>query len=493
MTGCGNEMDETGTQIGKQVTMTMQAATDAPQTRADYTDDGTNNKMLFSWRSGDALSVVVDGVAGNENCQLSTTAAGKSVPFSGTVTTFTGTQTIYAFYPYNSTAYTVSGSGATATAALTLPNPQAYIVDGAISNSFMVGVGTATATGADISASASLKQVMSIIKLNITNAPAAVTGVKLKCAEAVFPTTATVKLSDATISAPGTLVKELSMTVTDRTAPATKAVSFAIFPTDLSGKKIQVEVSFTGGETKTIEKDGTSFVRNMHYVMEFNATGAAKADFIEVNGIKVAVGNLVADGPNDCKIGTPTDGGLYFQFGSLIGWSNTGNPAAIAVRPTNFNGNEDWSHTGKIWQGATGTVPFTTPSSATARERAGIGDPCRYYLGGTWRLPKKEEFDKLFDGHNNYAGTWKKEGDFSGGNSSSYAVHNATGLKFPASGFRTNKGNLSSLGLGARYWSASADTSTSTNGHCLNFDGSSVNSGSAVSRSVGLAVRCVRD
>lgn len=490
MTGCSNEMDETGTQSDKQVTMTMQAATDGPQSRADYTDDETNNKMNFSWRSDDKISVVVDGVEGNENCQLSTTDAGKSVPFSGDVTAFEGTKNIYAFYPYNSTPYAVTLSGDNASAILTLPNPQIYTVNGAISNSFMVGVGTATATGTDINASASMKQVMSIIKLNITNAPAAVTKVTLRCGEELFPTKVAVKLSSATFSYSGSKTNELSMNVTDNTTETTKAISFAMFPTDLTDKDITIEVTFKDGKTKSISKKGINFERNVHYVMDFDAT-PEDPDVITVNGIKVAVGNLVADGKGGCKIGAYTDNDLFFQFGSLIGWSATGDPA-IAIKPANFDNSDDkakWDANGKTWQGATGTtVPFTTPSSGTADEIAGIGDPCRYYLGGTWRLPTKEEFDKLFEGHDNYAGTWKKEGDFSAG-SSSYAVHNDTGLKFPASGFRSNKGKLSNLVMG-RYWSASA--STSTDGYVLSFNSSEVSLGGNINRMAGLAVRCVK-
>lgn len=491
MTGCSNEIDDAGTQTGKQVTMTMQAATDGPQSRADYTDDETNNKMLFSWRSGDKISVVVDGVQGNENCQLSTSQAGKSVSFSGTVTTFADSKAIYAFYPYNSTPYAVTLSGDNANAILTLPNPQAYTVNGAISNSFMVGVGTATADGSgNINASAGMKQVMSIIKLNITNAPVAVTKVTLRCGEELFPTKAAVYLSSATFSYSGSKVKELSMNVTDNTTETTKAISFAMFPTDLTDKDITIEVTFKDGKTKSISKKGINFERNVHYVMDFDGT-PEDPDVITVNGIKVAVGNLVADGKGGCKIGAYTDNDLFFQFGSLIGWSATGDPA-IAVKPVNFDNSSDkakWDANGKTWQGATGTVPFTTPSSGTADEIAGIGDPCRYYLGGTWRLPTKEEFDKLFEGHNNYAGTWKKEGDFSAG-SSSYAVHNDTGLKFPASGYRLNNGNLSGL-VSGRYWSASASTSTA--GYVLSFNSSLVNLGSGSTRTVGLAVRCVRD
>ncbi|MCE8599862.1 IdeS/Mac family cysteine endopeptidase [Bacteroides fragilis] len=272
MTGCNKDMmEDTNMQVGQQITMDMQAS--GPQTRADYTDDGST--MNFSWSDGDAISVVVNGVAGNGNCRLITSTAGKSVPFSGKVVGWAeGGKTIYAFYPYNSIPYTVTGGDApaTATTLLTLPNPQMYTVGGAIGNSFMVGAGAATATNKTVNALASMKQVMSIVNLNITKAPGKVKGVKLSCTEAVFPTTATVTLSTAEVSASGTLANELSMTVTDNTTEATKVVSFAMFPADLSAKKIHIEITFEGDKSKIIEKDGTKFLRNMHYMMEFDGT-----------------------------------------------------------------------------------------------------------------------------------------------------------------------------------------------------------------------------
>lgn len=478
MTGCGNEMDETGTQTGKQVTMTMQTAVDGPQTRADYTDDPTDNtKMKFSWRSGDELSVVVDGVTSNKNCQLSTSDVGKSAAFSGQVTSFQGPKTIYAFYPYNATAYTVTGSGDAATAALTLPNPQKYTVDnGAIANSFMVGVGTASSNEAEISASAGLKQVMSIIKLNITNAPEAVKGVKLKCADAVFPTTATVKMSDATISNSGNPASELSMTVTDGTSAATKAVSFAMFPTDLTGKGITIEVIFADGKIKSIPKTGINFERNMHYVMAFDAAGAATPEYLEVNGIKVATGNLIFDtATSSVKIGAPTDNGLYFQFGSLVGWSETGNPAIIIVKPATCSVTS-WSSS---W---TGSDPSTDPDANN--EEAGTGDPCRYYLGGTWRLPTKKDFDALIRDATDDPNTsnWKWD-DSSASHSSS--------LKFPASSSRKTNGDKPTTILGGYYWSASVSGSGYSG---LSFSSTDViTTKNAYTRSRGLSVRCVRD
>ena len=95
MTGCNKDMmEDTNMQVGQQITMDMQAS--GPQTRADYTDDGST--MNFSWSDGDAISVVVNGVAGNGNCRLITSTAGKSVPFSGKVVGWAeGGKTIYAF------------------------------------------------------------------------------------------------------------------------------------------------------------------------------------------------------------------------------------------------------------------------------------------------------------------------------------------------------------------------------------------------------------
>lgn len=57
--------------------------------------------MSFSWRSGDAVSIVVNSVAGNENYRLMTSTSRKSAPFNGTVTGWEkGRKIVYAFYPY---------------------------------------------------------------------------------------------------------------------------------------------------------------------------------------------------------------------------------------------------------------------------------------------------------------------------------------------------------------------------------------------------------
>lgn len=210
---------------------------------------------------------------------------------------------------------------------------------------------------------------------------------------------------------------------------------------------------------------------------------------VTVNGIKVAIGNLVADGSNSAKIGAPTDNGLFFQFGSLIGWSTEGEPA-IVVKPAAFTGDGAWGATGKIWQGTEGTVTFTVNGSGSNDEKAGIGDPCRYYLGDPWRLPTKEEYAALFnnveEGINNYTNSgWSWE--------SGSAIHTSSKLTLPTPGNRTAQyGQLGNniAGKMGYYWSASPIDAS--NGHNLIFVSNRVYLASGNARGMGLPVRCVQ-
>ena len=472
MSGCSNNdfLENTNLELGEKALMTMQ--TSGPQTRVNYTDIGTS--MTFSWSSGDATSVFVNGVAGNENCKLTTNNAAKNAVFSGTVTPWRGTKHIYAFYPYSATRYNVvpADDGTKAMAFLDLPNPQSYTIDGPISNSFMVGVGTASASGSTIDASVSFKQMMSIIKLNISNAHSKVVGVKLKCTESVFPTTVTVEMSDGTILHSGALVNELSLNVTDDTSDSDKAVYFAMFPADLTGKTITLDVIFEGGLIKTINKLGRLFKRNNHYVVALDAAGADPA--IEINGLTWATGNLVADGPNGAKIGTPADNGLYFQFGSLVGWSETGAPT-LAVAPADFSRNTSWN---KLWTGDP-TIENTA---------AGTGDPCKYYLGGTWRLPTKDEYNVLFFNKNF---DWSSATSWSWASSTASAQH-TSGLTFLASGYLDpDDGRLVSVSSSGLYWSSSSFNENT--GCYLDFDSYNLDPNSNSNNAFGFPVRCVRD
>lgn len=242
-------------------------------------------------------------------------------------------------------------------------------------------------------------------------------------------------------------------------------------------------INATTGEVTGVAKGETTITATS--TSNPTVTATCKVTVEEKPSITWAAGNLVANGANGAKIGTATDGGLFFQFGSLVGWSTAGSPT-IAVKPAVFNGKEGWAETGKIWQGTEGTVPFTIKDSGSDNEKAGIGDPCRYYLGDTWRLPTKDEYVELFKNQTEFSSTsspWKWE--------NASATNSTKNLTFPASGCRVNfDGGLFNVGTYGYYWSASPRTAS--NGYYLRFYSSYVNPSLSNLRALGLPVRCVK-
>ena len=218
--------------------------------------------------------------------------------------------------------------------------------------------------------------------------------------------------------------------------------------------------------------------------------------FIEVNGVKVAVGNLVADGDHGAKIGTATDGGLYFQFGSLIGWAGGASGDGTGVPLADDFGNFGYAFN------ATGTVvpsgksiPATwgdpdkwTGGTSTADVVPAANDPCTHYLGSGWRLPTKAEYEKLF---NNTTTNWAGSGGWSWNNISQSATH-TDGSAFLVSGYRNNynNGSLYNIGQSGFFWSASPYDAK--NGGCLVFDSSNLIPNISSDRANGLPVRCVQ-
>lgn len=220
-----------------------------------------------------------------------------------------------------------------------------------------------------------------------------------------------------------------------------------------------------------------------------------------------ATGNLVADGSGGCKIGAPEDGGLYFQFGSLVGWSGsgtdagtgrgTGNALSQVVLPTGYTGGTGWN---ADWVGADVAPEASKPAKGT-NVANGIGDPCRYYLGSTWRLPTTTEIQALFGNVAN--GTvwssvpnWDKQGTFSAGSNNSYGIFTSgsTTLKIPASGCRQS--GVADVGLAAKYWTSSIAPNSDDGkqkGYVMLFTSANVNPEYRhYSRFNGHSIRCVQ-
>lgn len=222
-------------------------------------------------------------------------------------------------------------------------------------------------------------------------------------------------------------------------------------------------------------------------------TPPAADDFITVSGIKVAVGNLISDGKGGCKIGADNDGGLFFPFGSLIGWSGSANAdgtgrgdksvnASVVVTPVGYEGATTWIES---WH-----VQFDLSQDPNANNvKEGKGDPCRYYLKGTWRLPTNDELKRIFDINGfDYRNDWSWDTE-------TKAASHTSGLKLPASGSRSEfRWNviLNDVDSKGYYWSSTPVLNTNPpSAYVINLYANVENR--SYFQSYGLPVRCVKD
>ena len=214
------------------------------------------------------------------------------------------------------------------------------------------------------------------------------------------------------------------------------------------------------------------------------ATPPAEDNFIEIGNLKWATGNLVANGEHGAKIGAPTDYGLYFQFGSLVGWSGgangdgtgtstDGSIAVAKITPTDYTAT-GWD---SKWVGDPTATDHTT----------GKGDPCRYYLGSTWRLPTATEYQALF---NNTTTSWDGATGWSWNGTSRSATH-TSGLLLPAAG-GLGGGEQTGSGVAGAYWSSSL-TGKDTGVFYMIFMEQVLNPRVPTAQTNGWSVRCVKD
>ncbi|MGL5683309.1 MAG: fimbrial protein, partial [Marinifilaceae bacterium] len=277
-------------------------------------------------------------------------------------------------------------------------------------------------------------------------------------------------------------------------------------------------------ENNDIKRRTSLFIYNsnmysIHKVFIEQLALALPTQFIDINGIKWARGNLIANDANGCKIGAPTDGGLYFKFGSLIGYkggTNTdGSGSAsnkfssdytLAVKPTIYLENPTFEK-----------APFNFETSPIDKEynlsmdkpTEGLGDPCRYYLGGKWRTPSAKQLSQIFDNQTGGSGTPTKSWRVIQESSISYlqSMINSE-YKVPASGYRAPTGAITSDKTDGYYLSSSINSDSDYDRFCytLRFYNGYINPYTEdtslpdaqhkdhyVKRNSGYPVRCVWD
>lgn len=223
----------------------------------------------------------------------------------------------------------------------------------------------------------------------------------------------------------------------------------------------------------------------------------SKDIIIEPRWIQFAKGNLISDQSGGCCIGDDSDSGLYFSYGSLVGWSGKSNhngtgyvgnlslsdpicqPKDCSYTQADF-GNSTMSSIGKV-----PLVPFNTIGTD------GKGDPCYYYLGNNWRLPTSQEIALLFGKQvsaNESVGTLRWD-------------------EFPnwervTDGFRHLPTKTTIIGVGRRVFNGPVDmsinaywtgTEINNNPGRFEFNNNNAYPTDAYGRDQALPVRCVKD
>lgn len=217
---------------------------------------------------------------------------------------------------------------------------------------------------------------------------------------------------------------------------------------------------------------------------------------VRISNVDWATGNLVFDGKFGCKIGQPTDKGLFFQFGSLVGWDEGATLSAKAY-PSGIT--PAWNSNYYNAATTTGEI-FNLLAQDNATATPGQGDACRYYLGNGWRLPTAIELASISGKSGASAIAWAGNGVTGQYNTSPagawfgslFANKNIlTSLYTPASGQRAAAAGALSEANASGYYSSSTVTAAATASR-LKFDASGVTPALPLDRKVGASIRCVK-
>jgi hypothetical protein len=222
----------------------------------------------------------------------------------------------------------------------------------------------------------------------------------------------------------------------------------------------------------------------------------------------------------------PTDAGLYFKFGGVVGlYSANGAVGVLPVAnndPFDAPGDVAWSPVAVAsWSDvpAYGTTDHPAPVDGAyhtaANVKAGKGDPCRLVGldldrikntaaagltaadidNGIWRLPTNDE-NKAFTGYNTTSNSTADYWTALGGVNGAIFPNRTTGTAaryLPATGYRNNNtaGEVASQNGFGNYWSSTPYT-TAGYGYCLSFFSDFLYSDNDDLYAAGRSVRCVR-
>lgn len=158
-----------------------------------------------------------------------------------------------------------------------------------------------------------------------------------------------------------------------------------------------------------------------------------------------------------CNVGasSPTESGLYFQWGDTQGYT----PEQVGTGEGQKPFSVDWSDY-KFYDGEKITKYCTYSSFGTVDNLTVLqpeDDAAHVHMGGDWRMPTQEECQKLGDVC--YT-EWIENYNNSGVNGTLFTLRtdNSKQLFFPASGICVS-GSVDGVGFGCCVWSSSLDSS----------------------------------
>lgn len=230
-------------------------------------------------------------------------------------------------------------------------------------------------------------------------------------------------------------------------------------------KEIFATAKTTGSNVMLCGNDGTP---DGHMTMANLASvlGVTKRmEFVDLglpSGTLWATRNLGAE--------TPEDYGYYFSWGNVIGRKPNG-----TTFDYDWGTNNDGNYASTPGAALTGDIPTNMDYDAVQR-----------YMGGSCKMPEKNQFVELFN--SSYTtNEWTTKNGVNGRLVTSKI--NSNSIFFPAAG-NGNGTSLSNAGSDGLYWSRSLGSSA--NGYYLGFSSSGVNPQGSSFRFYGFSVRAVQ-
>ena len=208
------------------------------------------------------------------------------------------------------------------------------------------------------------------------------------------------------------------------------------------------------------------------YTVGYKAAESANYTESTTSSVSVTIDYPYVDLGLSVKWCTHNVGAEYeYENGSYFSWANT------IAHPK--GGGYDFSQA---------TYNSTTGNSLQTNIDATSGyDMARANMGGSWRLPTKEEFQELYD---NCTWTWTTSNGVNGYRiTSKVAGYTSNSIFIPAVGLYYGT-EFYNEGSGGRYWSSSFYSATDA--YRLRFDSSGVNPQSHDGRFYGFSVRAVQ-